>query len=194
MTAAERNKYLEAYYDNESDANRHMGFATAFGGILLLAIWICYLTGLFFVSGQMKVLINITFPISTLILLSPLFFNFFHKELLKKPNYKYFVVFSFIAVIATLNILLPRNSLIAWALCIVVTNHYYNPKLCKFTFIISLVLMLLCLYLSLFVGEFDSNILGGKVIEDDNSVKEVFGFKERYEFYMNNFLMAKTVI
>ena len=44
MTAAERNKYLEAYYDNEADANKQMSLATAFGGVLLLGIWICYLT------------------------------------------------------------------------------------------------------------------------------------------------------
>ena len=180
MTEVERNKYLEAYYDNEADANRQMGFANSIGGVLVLGIWICYLTGAFFASDWIKPLINIIFPISALILFTPLLYNFRFKKVLRKPNYKFFVVFSFIFVVAALNILLPKNSLIGWALCIVVANHYYNPKLGGFAFGVCLVLMLLCLYGSLFVGEYDPNLLGTRII--DGEVDEnVFGIAERYE-------------
>ena len=180
MTEFERNKYLEAYYDNEADANRQMGFANAFGGVLLLAVWICYMTGAFYASKQIMPLINILFPISIIILLTPLLYNFRFKHILRKPNYKYFVVFSFVLVIAALNIMLPRNSFIAWALCIIMTNHYYNPKLGRITFGVASGLMLICLFFSLFVGEYDANILGVKEVLNEDAV-EVFGIKERFD-------------
>ena len=180
MTEFERNKYLEAYYDNEADANRQMGFANAFGGALLLAVWICYMTGAFYASKQIMPLINILFPISIIILLTPLLYNFRFKHILRKPNYKYFVVFSFVLVIAALNVMLPRNSFIAWALCIIMTNHYYNPKLGRITFGVASGLMLICLFFSLFVGEYDANMLGVKEVMNGDPV-EVFGIKERFD-------------
>jgi serine phosphatase RsbU (regulator of sigma subunit)/anti-sigma regulatory factor (Ser/Thr protein kinase) len=157
-----------------------MGFANAFGGVLLLAVWICYMTGAFYASKQIMPLINTLFPISIIILLTPLLYNFRFKHILRKPNYKYFVVFSFVLVIAALNVMLPRNSFIAWALCIIMTNHYYNPKLGRITFGVISILMLLCLFLSLFVGEYDANLLGIKEVVNGDAV-EVFGVKERYD-------------
>ena len=181
MTEFERNKYLEAYYDNEADANKQMGIANAFGGVLLLVVWILYLTGIFYASNQIMPLINVLFPISILVLFTPLLYNFKFKHILKKPNYKFFVVFSFILVIVALNIILPRNSFIGWALCIIMTNHYYNPKLGRVAFGVAVSAMLLCLYLSLFVGEYDANLLGVKEVVGNDPV-EVFGIKERYDF------------
>ena len=180
MTEFERNKYLEAYYENEADANKQMGIANAFGGILLLIVWILYLTGAFYASAQIMPLINVLFPASILLLFTPLIYNFKFKHVLKKPNYKFFVVFSFILVIAALNIILPRNSFIGWALCIIMTNHYYNPKLGRVTFVIAVNLMLICFFLSLFVGEYDANVLGIKEVLNGDAV-EVFGIKERYD-------------
>ena len=201
MTAAERNKYLEAYYDNEADANRQMGFATSFGGILLLGIWICYLTGIFFASDWIKPFIHVLFPICILVMLSPLLYSLRFKKLLRKPGYKYFVTFSFVIVIALLNLLLPRNAFIGWALCILITNHYYNPRLGRLTFIISLAMMLLCLYGSLFVGEYDPSLLGYKVDYVTHEVDtNVFGIVERYELLQkeleagrNHYLEAFTL-
>ena len=180
MTEVERNKYLDAYYENESDANKQMSFANAFGAILMLGLWICYLTGFFKASEQMQVLINIAFPINTVILLTPLIYALFLKKVLKKPNYKFFVVFSFVFVIAFLNAILPRNALIAWGLCIIMTNHYYNPKLGRITFGVILTLMLLCMYISFFVGEYDPNLLGpGQII--DGEIVYTFGIEARYQ-------------
>ena len=180
MTEFERNRYLEAYYENEADANKQMSIANVFGAGLILAVWICYLTGFFYASKQIMPLINIAFPISVVVLLTPLLYVFKFKHVLKKPNYKFFVVFSFVVVIAVLNTLLPRNSFIAWALVIIMTNHYYNPKLGRITFGVAVVLMLVCLYFSMFVGEYDANLLGVKEVVDNDPV-EVFGIKERYD-------------
>ena len=167
MSEHERNKYLEAYYNNEADANRNMGFANAVGAIYLLVIWIFYLTGFFkYHTNFTQLLINITFPVAIVILLTPLIYTFKFPKYLHKPNYKYFVLFSFVLVIAGINNILPRHSMIAWALCIVMTNHYYNPKVSIAIFVASIISSLICMYASMFVGEFDPNLLlGNEAIE-----------------------------
>ena len=52
MTEFERNKYLEAYYENEADANKQMSIANTLGAALILAVWIAYLTGAFYASPE----------------------------------------------------------------------------------------------------------------------------------------------
>lgn len=180
MTNEEREQYLKAYYDNEADANRQMSFANAFAALMMLIIWILYLTGLFQVRASILPIINIIFPIGILILASPTFYALFKKEYLKKPTYKFFVVFSFILVIATINIIIPKHALLGWALCIVMTTHFYNTKLCKVTFIVVLVVSLICIYACMFLGEYDPNLIGNGVIIDGKIVY-VDGAKERYE-------------
>ena len=64
MADLERQKYLEAYYDNEEDANKQMSIANAAAAIYMLAIWIFYLTGFFKTHSDITVvLINIFFPV-----------------------------------------------------------------------------------------------------------------------------------
>ena len=168
MADLERQKYLEAYYDNEADANKQMSFANAAAAIYMLAIWIFYLTDLFKAHSDItKVLINIFFPIGILVLLTPLLYAFKFKHLLRKPNYKYFVLYSFVFVIAVLNAILPKHSAIAWALCILMTNHYYNPKVGLVVFITVIIASFVAMFGGMFVGEFDANLLyGNQVIEE----------------------------
>ena len=181
----ENKKYLEAYYDNEADANKQMIFANAFAGSILFVIWIMYLTGVFPLYTNTLTLINIFLPINIFILFTPLFYL---KKGLKKPRLKYFLVFSFIFVVAILNVIIPKHAIIGWALCIAIVNHYYNTKLGLKAYITVLILMLLCLYLSMFVGEFDPNLLGeGKVI--DGQITYVYGVKTRYN-YLHELLLA----
>ena len=172
MSEHERNKYLEAYYDNEADANKNMSFANAAAGLYMFVIWIFYLTGFFKIhSDTTLVLINIFFPISILVLLSPLLYVFVFKDKLKKPHYKYFVLFSFIVVIGVLNAILPKHTVIAWALCLVMTNHYYNPKVGIWVFVTALLFSLISMYASMFVGEFDANLLlGNETLETKDYV------------------------
>ena len=172
MSEHERNRYLEAYYDNEADANKNMSFANAAAGLYMLVIWIFYLTDFFKHSGDVTwILINIFFPISILVLLTPLLYVFVFKDKLKKPNYKYFVLFSFILVIGALNAILPKHTVIAWALCLIMTNHYYNPKVGIWVFVTALLFSLISMYASMFIGEFDANLLlGNETLESKDYI------------------------
>ena len=163
MADLKNNKYYEAYYNNEYDANRNMIFALLFSAAMLLLIWIGYFTNLFVVNNQTRLLINIIFPVLIVLLLLPL--PALKNSYLKKARFKYYLLIDLLLVIAVLNILLPKHGIIGWAIVIIITNHYYNPKFGKIIFITTIILMLLCLYAGMFLGEFDSNLLTGQ--DDD---------------------------
>ena len=182
MTEVERNKYVEAYYDNEADANKQMSLANVFAGVYMIILWIFYLTGFFKIhSTTTMILVNVHFPVSIAILLSPLLYVFKFKKYLRKPNYKYFVLFSFVLVIGSLNAILPKHTVIAWALCLIMTNHYYNPKVGLTVFIAVVVLSLVSMYASMFIGEFDANLLLGNEVLEDKSYTYADGPQGRYE-------------
>lgn len=176
----EQEKYLKAYYDNEYDANRQMSFANAFSAFILIIIFILYVTKVFELSENTYPYILITFPIDIVILLTPSIYALFFKKILRKPNYKLFVTFSLIFVAIILNLVLPKHSILIWALCIVLTNHYYNPKLCRIVFVSVLFWMLISMYGAMFVGEYDPNYLGYGVVID-GKIEIVDGVKNRFD-------------
>ena len=176
----EREKYLKAYYENEADANKQMSFANAFAALMMFIILIMYVTKVFSLAEKIFPIIVVVFPIGILILLTPLIYALFFKHLLKKPNYKYFVIFSFIFVVMILNLILPKHGIIAWALCIVITTHYYNPKVCRVVYLAVMIGMLITMYGSMFIGEYDPNYLGYGVIVGDK-IETVYGVKNRYD-------------
>ena len=191
MADIERQKYLEAYYDNEADANKQMSIANAAAAIYMLAIWVFYLTGFFKTHSDITVvLINIFFPIGILVLLTPLLYAFKFKQPLRKPNYKYFVLYSFVFVIAVLNVILPKHSAIAWALCILMTNHYYNPKVGLVVFIAVIVASFGAMFGGMFVGEFDANLLFGNEIMENINTQEIYANGPSGRFEMLNKLYA----
>ena len=191
MADLERQKYLEAYYDNEADANKQMSLANAAAAIYMLVIWVFYLTGFFKTHSDITViLINIFFPIGILTLLSPLLFAFKFKKRLRKPKYKYFVLYSFVFVIAVLNVILPKHSAIAWALCILMTNHYYNPRVGLIVFVAVIIASFGAMFGGMFVGEFDANLLFGNEIMDTINTQEIYANGPAGRFEMLNKLYS----
>ena len=175
MADLERQKYLEAYYDNEADANKQMSLANAAAAFYMLVIWVFYLTGFFKTHSDITViLINIFFPLGIFVLLTPLLYAFKFKKQLRRPKYKYFVLYSFVFVIAVLNVILPKHSAIAWALCILMTNHYYNPRVGLIVFIAVIVASFGAMFGGMFVGEFDANLLFGNEIMDTINTQEIY--------------------
>ena len=178
MEDEERRQYLEKYYDNEADANRKMSFANAFGGGFMFVIWMLYVTRVFMVADRYFIPINIIFPITIFILFSPLFY--LRTKAIRKPQYKFFLVFSFLFVVTVINVLLPKHGILAWGLCIVGVNHYYNPKFGRVIFGTTLFLMLLCLYVGMFLGEYAPDLLGEGIIKD-GAIYWPGDPKERYD-------------
>ena len=164
----ELKEYYKAYYANEKDANRRMSIALALTSIVLSALYVCFLTRLFTVAHQTFIVINIIFPICIVLLITPMFF--IRTKHIENPRYKMFVLGIYLVVISVFNIFLPKHSLYGWAIVIALSNHYYNPKLGRNTYIFVIVLMLACMFGGMFLGEYDPHLLAGQSNEYDGTI------------------------
>lgn len=171
--------YQEAYYDNEADANKQMSYVNAAAGALAIVIWILYLTKVFTIPDHFFVFICVLFPVIAVLMFIPLFFV--KTDFIRKPGYKYFILFSLLAVICALNVSIPKHSVLFWPFAILIANHYYNPTIGRVIYAVSIILMLICIYLGMFFGEFDENLFGGGVVLPDGSIGTVETFEERLE-------------
>lgn len=164
----DRDKYLAAYLKNEYNANKVISISLIGMAVSMLAFWIGFLTNFFKSTRTTFIIICVALPLLTIILLTPLLFIKSHY--IEKPGYKYFLLTCYIASIAVINIVLPKHGVLGWAICIILANHYYNPKVGRTIFAISIVSMLLCIYFGLFVGEFDPYLLMGEVDEATETI------------------------
>ena len=177
--AIKNEEYRKAYNENEADANKHMSYVNAAAGVLALIIWLLYLTRIFLIPDHFYLAVCILFPAIAVLMFIPLFFV--KTDMIRKPGYKYFILFSLLAVIIALNISVPKHSLLFWPFAILIANHYYNPHIGRAIYAISVVSMLLCLYFGMFFGEFDENLFGGGVVMPDGTIGTVETFEERVE-------------
>ena len=175
-----RDKNIQkAYHDNEADANKHMSYVNAAAGVLAIIIWLLYLTKVFTIPDHFYIFVCVLFPSIAVLMFIPLFFV--KTDMIRKPGYKYFILFSMLAVICALNISVPKHSVLFWPFAILIANHYYNPTIGKVIFGVSLVTMFFCMYLGMFFGEFDENLFGGGVVMPDGSIGTVETFEERWK-------------
>ena len=188
---AKKNKdYERAYFENEADANKYMSFVNAAAGLLAIIIWVLYLTKVFTIPDHFFLAVTIMFPCIAALMLVPLFF--IKTELIWKPGYKYFILFSLLVVIIALNIAIPKHSLLFWPFAVLIANHYYNPTIGRVIYGVSAIAMLICLYLGMFFGEFDENLFGGGVIMPDGTIGTVETFEERWQLLHNLMLQGNN--
>ena len=158
----EQKRYLEEYYKNEFDANKKITNALSVIAGFLLVVWVLYLIpGIFRITDTTRLITCIALPIFMLSLLSPQIW--IRREEGKKPGFKYFLLINLLLVFAMLNVLIPKHAILGWAVAILVANHYYNPKVGKIVFIVTLVLMAICIYMGMLFGEYDPNLLTGEL-------------------------------
>ena len=170
-------EFSKKYYDNEADANKSMSYVNGAAGVLAIVIWVLYLTKVFTIPDHFFPVVCILFPIIALLMFVPLFF--IKTNVIRKSGFKYFILFSLLAVVIALNITIPKHSLLFWPFVILMANHYYNPTIGRVVYIVSLVSMLICMYAGMFFGEFDENLFGGGVIIGDDTIGTVETFAER---------------
>ena len=164
----ELEKYYEAYYENERDANAQMSFALLFTSGLIILVWFGYLFKLFTVTRATYLITCITLPIVAVMLAVPFLLTKHNRN--SKPRFKYFVLLLYVLAMGVLNVIMPKHAILGWAVCIVMTNHYYNPKVGRIIFITTIVMMLICLGLGMFFGEFDSNLMSGQLDQENMTI------------------------
>ncbi len=165
------NSYLtkEIYDQNEIDANKGLAKGCFFASLAILLAWIFYLTGVFEASQYTSVLVNISFPILVVWLGTSILY--IDSKYIKKRQFKYYLIVQFVLAIAILNVLLPKHGVLMWAACILVVNHYFSPKLTLFAFILVSITMFLAIYMGMFLGEWDANLLNGAYYIELDGVK-----------------------
>ena len=159
------------YQENEMKANRHMTFALVFTASLLFIVWFGFIFKLFEVARDTWVATISVIPGLIVLLCIPMIF--IKSDLLKSRKYKYFVFILFIFAISALNTIMPKHAVLGWAVCILLTAHYYSPKLTRAVFVGVIIMMLVSLTLGTFVGEFDSNLLAGEINKVEQRIYNV---------------------
>ena len=173
----------EIYLKNEIDANKGLAKGCFFSAVAMLIVWICYLTKLFNVSDHIFLLINIFFPILITVLASCVFY--IKTKLIEKPKFKYFLIIQYAIVVMVLNVILPKHSVLMWAVLIILVNHYFDHKALLFTFIMVTIMLVSAMYLGMFYGEWDPALLNGTELISINGKQvnvENTTAAERYEW------------
>ena len=147
----------ESLRKNEYDANKEMVKISFLAGIFLLIIWIGYLVKLFPLRSY--TLVHIFMPLTIILLLSTIFWD--KGKHFTHPRVKYMLLFNYMLGVLIINIIIPKHGIMAWALVIIMANHYYSPKLGRFIFATSMVGMLIALYFGMLFGEYDINLYNG---------------------------------
>ena len=147
------------YKDNEVDANKGLARCNVVTGIILIAVWILYLTGVFNISKKALTVVNAVFPILITLLLSTIFLV--RTKLVSKSYFKYVLIIQYVFDVFVLNVVIPKHVVLMWAICIIIVNHYYKPKLLMMTVVLVCALMLPAIYLAMLFGEWDANLLNG---------------------------------
>lgn len=148
---------LEIFRKNEAAANSSFAKSSLITALVLLILWICYMCGLFQVSNQTLTLVNIAFPINIGLCVSTIIYT--KTKIIYHPTFKYFLLFQFMLCMALLNVVIPKHAIIGWAVCLAFAAHYYSPKTIKVVFIGILVMMFFTIYLAMFLGEWDANLM-----------------------------------
>ncbi len=191
----ERKKLLK---QNELDANRQLCRASLITAIFLVLVLLLYFilnrTGVLILDRATYITINIFFPFNILVLLSTLILKrtkfFYH------PGFKYFLLGSFLSVYFILNIIIPKHAVLTWAIPLLLANHFYQPKMTKIIYGITMVLMLLALYLSMYFGEYDEHLLTygiAKIDEAGNAyIYQPDTLAERYQMLHDLILQGEN--
>ena len=156
--------YREAYVNNEADANKKMALLNVVAAAVAIVIWILYLVRFFSVPEIMYPVVYVLFPVAAALLLSPLFF--LKSERIRKPRFKNYLIAVFLLVVAAINAVLPKHGVLGWAVAIVMASHYYNPRFARKIYVATIILMLICIYLGMFFGEYDPHLLSLGVVVD----------------------------
>ncbi len=162
----------------EQEANVYVArclIITSFFGAI---IWFLNIVDFFTVEDTVM---NTAMPIGIAILASPtLVINKFKCQ---AAWVKYYVSICFVLGIAIMSSGMTYQVILAWACPIILSCHYYSPKVTKVTIVTTAVLLLLSLYLGMFVGSWDSNIM--------RSTDEIIEFSERWDYIKNIITVEK---
>lgn len=171
-TNANTDTQWQALLENETEANRYAAKCLAVcAGVGALA-WLFNIIGIFIIPPM---IMNIGMPFTILFFLIP---TLLCKVTNGTPSWlKYAIVVCGIISIFILSSAMPKHGVLAWAVPIVLSCHYYSKNLTRLTLVASWVLFSASIYLGMYIGEGDLNLM----INEPDIAKRVITGKMLFE-------------
>lgn len=139
---------------NEKKANQYTALCTLIAAGAAVLMWLLNILGFFIVDQH---LMNVAMPIGVALFLLPTPMVRIWKW--DERLLKYAIMGCFLLGIAILNSALTVQLVMAWACPLILSCHYYSPKLTHFTLIGVLLCLLGAMYIGLYFGVWDSNMM-----------------------------------
>lgn len=144
---------LQAILDNEVEANLYAAKSLVVCAIVGALAWLFNIIGIFIIP---PVVMNIAMPITILSFLLPTFVCKFTGG---KPGWvKYLNIYCVAFGVFVLSSAMPKHGVLAWALPLMLSCHYYSKRLNQMALAASWVLFSASIYLGMYFGEGDLNL------------------------------------
>lgn len=158
---------LRVILENEREANQYAAKCLAVCALVGASAWFLNLVGIFIVPQK---IMNLAMPILILCFLLP---TLLCRITDGKPSWlKYAILLCGITGIFILSGAMPKHGVLAWTLPLMLCCHYYSKKLTHMTLAASWVLFSASIYIGLYFGEGDLNML---IIPSDSDVRIING-------------------
>ena len=145
--------YSEAFRENEKEANYYSARCMLVLALVVALIWTLNLLGIFIVPSKIMAVAGVS---GIILFVLP---SFLLKILEYTPRLKFYIMLSCILGITFLSSALPSHAILAWAIPIALSCHYYERKFSYLLLWVSIVCMALSLIIGTYYGEWDSNLL-----------------------------------
>lgn len=146
----------QALLENEAEANRYAAKCLAVCAGVGALSWLFNLLGIFIIPAA---IMNIGMPITLLFLLLPTVICRFVGT---TPGWvKYAIMFCGTVGMFILSCAMPKHSVLAWAVPITLSCHYYSKNVTRMTLVASWILFSISIYIGMYCGEGDLNLFFG---------------------------------
>lgn len=143
----------KAILENETEANRYAAKCLAVCALVGVIAWLFNIVGIFIIPAQ---IMNVGMPLTILFFLIPIPVC---RITGGTPRWvKYVVLFCGITGIFILSGAMPKHGVLAWAVPLSLSCHYYSKNLTRMTLIASWVLFSVSIYIGMAIGEGDLNL------------------------------------
>lgn len=152
---------------NEQRANHYAAKCLRICALVAVAAWVLDIVGIFIVPLE---IMNVGISLCVACMLAPTLLCRLTGG--RGWQVKYGVIFFGVAGIFALSCALSKHAILAWALPIMLSCHYYSKKLTLITLVVSQILMGISLYISMYYGDFDQHLLNAGYYEGERIITE----------------------
>lgn len=152
--------YSTAFAQNEKVANFYAARCMRVLAIVVAVVWLMNILGLFVVPEALMTIAGIGGIL--FFLLPSLLLRLINQD---SKYLKVYIMLCCILSITLLSAALPGHSILAWAVPVVLSCHYYSKRFSWGLLVVSILCMAASLFVGTYWGEWDSNLL--KALESD---------------------------